>query len=215
MLTARGYRAMGRPIIAGLVYFGCVFAAGFVLGVLRTLFVVPRLGETFAVAMELPIILVVAWIACRGLTNHFVVPSRFVPRAVMGAKLDFEDFRAGDKFNIGRSIKVRTAPLNHPDGATGYRLEYRGKSVCYITDTEHLIGKQIFNHGLSHEQVEFQEPAIRNLIREGKIAQMYSAIQTGQKDGMQTLDQCLTELLQKGIVTKEEARFRAQNKDAF
>ena len=57
--------------------------------------------------------------------------------------------------------------------------------------------------------------AIRNLIREGKIAQMYSAIQTGQAAGMQTLDQCLTELLQKGIVTKEEARFRAQNKDAF
>jgi twitching motility protein PilT len=58
-------------------------------------------------------------------------------------------------------------------------------------------------------------PAIRNLIREGKIAQMYSAIQTGQNSGMQTLDQCLTELLQKGVISKEEARFRAQNKDAF
>src|SRR6188508_1016794 len=58
-------------------------------------------------------------------------------------------------------------------------------------------------------------PAIRNLIREGKIAQMYSSIQTGQKDGMQTLDQCLQELLQKGVVTKEEARFRAQNKEQF
>jgi twitching motility protein PilT len=58
-------------------------------------------------------------------------------------------------------------------------------------------------------------PAIRNLIREAKIAQMYSSIQTGQKDGMQTLDQCLQELLQKGVVTKEEARFRAQNKEQF
>jgi twitching motility protein PilT len=58
-------------------------------------------------------------------------------------------------------------------------------------------------------------PAIRNLIREGKIAQMYSAIQTGQSAGMQTLDQCLTELMQKGMISKEEARFRAQNKDQF
>src|SRR5574339_860748 len=58
-------------------------------------------------------------------------------------------------------------------------------------------------------------PAIRNLIREGKIAQMYSAIQTGQAAGMQTLDQCLKELLQKGVITKEEARYRAQNKDAM
>ena len=58
-------------------------------------------------------------------------------------------------------------------------------------------------------------PAIRNLIREGKIAQMYSAIQTGQASGMQTLDQCLAELLAKGQVSKEEARFKAQNKDSL
>jgi twitching motility protein PilT len=58
-------------------------------------------------------------------------------------------------------------------------------------------------------------PAIRNLIREGKIAQMYSAIQTGQSAGMQTLDQCLAELLQRGVVSKEEARYKAQNKDAL
>ncbi len=58
-------------------------------------------------------------------------------------------------------------------------------------------------------------PAIRNLIREGKIAQMYSAIQTGQGQGMQTLDQCLPEIVTKGVVSKEEARYKAQNKDAL
>jgi twitching motility protein PilT len=58
-------------------------------------------------------------------------------------------------------------------------------------------------------------PAIRNLIREGKIAQMYSAIQTGQSSGMQTLDQCLSELMSKGQITKEEARYKAQNKDSL
>ena len=57
--------------------------------------------------------------------------------------------------------------------------------------------------------------AIRNLIRENKVAQMYSIIQTGQAQGMQTLDQCLTELVSKGLVSKEEARYKAQNKDAL
>ncbi len=58
-------------------------------------------------------------------------------------------------------------------------------------------------------------PAIRNLIRENKVAQMYSAIQTGQQHGMQTLDQNLQELLQKGLVTREEAQRKAANKDTF
>lgn len=58
-------------------------------------------------------------------------------------------------------------------------------------------------------------PAIRNLIRENKIAQMYSAIQTGQNIGMQTLDQCLTNLVSRGIVSSAEAKTKAANKDAF
>lgn len=58
-------------------------------------------------------------------------------------------------------------------------------------------------------------PAIRNLIREAKIAQMYSAIQTGRNSGMQTLDQCLQELVQKGFVHKKDARAKAENKNLF
>lgn len=58
-------------------------------------------------------------------------------------------------------------------------------------------------------------PAIRNLIREDKVAQMYSAIQTGQGFGMQTLDQCLQDLVRRGKVNRLEARSRAQNKDLF
>jgi twitching motility protein PilT len=58
-------------------------------------------------------------------------------------------------------------------------------------------------------------PAIRNLIRENKIAQMYSAIQTGQNVGMQTLDQCLQDLVRRNIVSATEAKVRAQNKDIF
>ncbi len=58
-------------------------------------------------------------------------------------------------------------------------------------------------------------PAIRNLIRENKVAQMYSIIQTSQAVGMQTLDQCLQKLVQRQIVDVEEARAYAVNKDAF
>jgi len=58
-------------------------------------------------------------------------------------------------------------------------------------------------------------PAIRNLIRENKIAQMYSAIQTGQQFGMQTLDQNLQDLVKRNIVSSAEARSKAANKDTF
>ena len=58
-------------------------------------------------------------------------------------------------------------------------------------------------------------PAIRNLIREAKVAQMYSAIQTGQQFGMQTLDQNLQDLVKRKIITPAEARAKAANKDNF
>ena len=58
-------------------------------------------------------------------------------------------------------------------------------------------------------------PAIRNLIRENKVAQMYSAIQTGAQLGMQTLDQNLQDLVKRNIVSVEEARGKAMNKDSF
>jgi len=68
-----------------------------------------------------------------------------------------------------------------------------------------LLKKKGGGRVAAHE-IMIGNPAIRNLIREAKVAQMYSAIQTGQKDGMQTLDQNLKELVKKGLVDKEEAR---------
>lgn len=58
-------------------------------------------------------------------------------------------------------------------------------------------------------------PAIRNLIRENKVAQMYSTIQTGHAAGMQTLDQCLQELVAKRVITREIAREKAKNPELF
>lgn len=58
-------------------------------------------------------------------------------------------------------------------------------------------------------------PAIRNLIREDKVAQMYSAIQTGAQFGMQTLDQCLQNLVQRGTISREIAREKAKQPENF
>ena len=63
-----------------------------------------------------------------------------VPLAAVGAQISFEEFRAGDSLDLYEGIAIRTAPLNHPNGATGYRIEAAGRSVCYVTDTEHVEG---------------------------------------------------------------------------
>ena len=68
---------------------------------------------------------------------------------------------------------------------------------------------------IAAHEIMIGTPAIRNLIREDKVAQMYSAIQTGGNLGMQTLDQCLRELLNKGLISPEAAREKAKNPDSF
>ena len=75
--------------------------------------------------------------------------------------------------------------------------------------------KRIGGGRIAAHEVMLATPAIRNLIREDKVAQMYSAIQTGQSVGMQTLDQNLKELLAQGVVSKEEASRKAANPDAL
>jgi phosphoribosyl 1,2-cyclic phosphodiesterase len=59
-----------------------------------------------------------------------------VPVDIFNAQVTFEDFNAGETFDLGDGITVRTTPLDHPDRATGYRVEYAGQSICYITDTQ-------------------------------------------------------------------------------
>src|SRR5262249_36812055 len=57
------------------------------------------------------------------------------------AKLEFVDFKSGESWDHGGGVKIKTMPLNHPNGATGYRIEYGGQSIAYVTDTQHVIGK--------------------------------------------------------------------------
>ena len=68
---------------------------------------------------------------------------------------------------------------------------------------------------LAAYEIMLGTPAIRNLIREDKIAQMYSVMQTSQQAGMQTLDQALQALVGAGLVSADEARMRAVDKDAL
>jgi len=76
------------------------------------------------------------------LNNMMIAPLFPIPMGIFTAKIDFTDFSAGDVLTPHPGIRLHTAPLNHPNGATGYRLEYGGKVVGYITDTEHRPGER-------------------------------------------------------------------------
>jgi len=59
----------------------------------------------------------------------------------VAARVTYHDFEAGETLKPRAGIRLRTAPLNHPQEATAYRVEYAGKSICYLTDTEHVPGE--------------------------------------------------------------------------
>ena len=75
---------MLRAAAAGGAYFALVFAAGFLLGSIRVLIIIPRIGEAVAVGLELPIMLALSWIVCRRLIAVFDVAAMLTPRLVMG-----------------------------------------------------------------------------------------------------------------------------------
>ena len=77
-----------------------------------------------------------------------------------------------------------------------------------------LLKKEGGGRVAAHE-IMIGTPAIRNLIREDKVAQMYSAIQTGSQQGMQTLDQCLARLVDEGVISRELAREKAKQPENF
>src|SRR5688572_7883824 len=77
----------------------------------------------------------------RRVLGEFMMSPLFpVPPQVFRAKMEYREFKAGETLRPGPEVAIRTAVLNHPDGATGYRVEYGGRSVCYLTDTEHVPG---------------------------------------------------------------------------
>lgn len=75
---------MAAALKAGVLYFAIVFAAGFVLGALRVMVAVPRLGETGSVLLELPVMLTLSWLVCAWLVRREAVPAAMLERIVMG-----------------------------------------------------------------------------------------------------------------------------------
>ncbi len=75
--------------------------------------------------------------------------------------------------------------------------------------------KRVNGGRVAAHEIMIGTPAIRNLIREDKVAQMYSAIQTGASHGMMTLDQCLKDLVQKRAISRDTAREKAKMPDSF
>lgn len=86
-----------------------------------------------------------------------IPPSRFL------ADVDYRDFAAGETLTPAPGVTLRTAPLDHPDRATGYRIEFDGRAICYVTDTEH--------------DPETPNTAILTLIRDADIV-IYDATYT-------------------------------------
>ncbi len=64
-----------------------------------------------------------------------------VPLDILQARIDYTDFPCGTTLTPAPGVTLRTAPLNHPNGATGYRFECAGKAIAYLTDTEHRPGE--------------------------------------------------------------------------
>jgi twitching motility protein PilT len=88
------------------------------------------------------------------------------------------------------------------------------ESVVAVISQTLLKVKDGSGRAAAHE-IMVGTPAIRNLIRENKVAQMYSMIQTGSQFGMQTLDQCLTDLVRRNVIAVSEARTYAKQPEAF
>ena len=65
-----------------------------------------------------------------------------VPLEIFKAAIEFHDFKSGDVLRPYDDVLLRTAPLDHPDGTNGYRLEYGGKAFALLSDTEGFPGKR-------------------------------------------------------------------------
>ncbi|MBL4719758.1 MAG: MBL fold metallo-hydrolase [Alphaproteobacteria bacterium] len=76
------------------------------------------------------------------LIDMMMAPLFPVPPAIFQADVSYQDFDAGDTLSLYDDVTVRTCALNHPNRATGYRVEFDGRALCYVTDTEHVEGER-------------------------------------------------------------------------
>lgn len=89
-----------------------------------------------------------------------------VPLEIFQARMSYHDFRQGETQHPAPGIAVRSVALSHPDLATGYRVEYQGRSICYLTDTEHPPGPP--------------DPALVDFVRDADIV-IYDSMYTPEQ----------------------------------
>jgi len=79
---------------------------------------------------------------CQEMVERFMRPPYFpVTPEHFQAAIEFRDFRVPETLHPKPGVAVRSVRLNHPGGAVGYRVDFGGRSVCYVTDTEHVPGR--------------------------------------------------------------------------
>lgn len=83
-LHTRNQKRMFSVVAAGVAYFAIIFGAGFLLGMVRIFFLMPRIGETVAVIVELPVMLMLSWVIAGWLIARFDIAPRLTPRLSMG-----------------------------------------------------------------------------------------------------------------------------------
>lgn len=75
------------------------------------------------------------------LCDMMMAPFFPVPLEILKAEVSYVDFKPHETLEPRPGVVIRTAPLNHPNGAIGYRIEYGDRALCYVTDTEHVVGR--------------------------------------------------------------------------
>jgi phosphoribosyl 1,2-cyclic phosphodiesterase len=110
------------------------------------------------------------------LIDMMIAPLFPVPPEIFQANVTYRDFVAGETQEPWPGIKIHTAPLNHPNNATGYRIEFAGKVISYITDTEHgedgldpaVLGlikdADIFVYDCTYTDEEYPRFALKGLV---------------------------------------------------
>jgi hypothetical protein len=132
---------MVAAIKAGAAYFAVVFVVGFILGTIRALLVVPNLGPTIAVLIEIPIMLAISWIACRRCTTFFFVPHRPQARLLMGV-VAFVLLLVAEALlavaAVGQSLAAFVTSFGPAPGATGLAAQIAFGLIPWVQSRVHV-----------------------------------------------------------------------------
>lgn len=128
-----------KAISAGARYFSIVFAAGFAFGTVRTLLVVPRLGEVAAVTIEAPLMLGVSWIVAKLCICHLAVPNHGLTRIMMGATAFFLLMLAEAVIGMALFGRPLFTSLTTAAGMTGLASPFAFPAVAEIGDGTRLV----------------------------------------------------------------------------